>query len=345
MKLGILMSYAGSEIKIPMDDILEAERLGFDSFWFGEAYAADTISIASWVLSRTTTIKVGSGIMQIPARTPACAASTMMTLSQLSGGRFIAGLGASGPQVVEGWHGVPYNKPLQRSREYIEIIRKIIAKERSEYDGEIYQIPSKAEGSTGMGKSLKSILKADTSIPIYSASFTPGGLRMSAEVADGVLPIFLSPAKFDLLKPYLEQGFEKAGGGKGFENFDVAPYVLVSLGDDLEACRRPVREYLGLYIGGMGSKNKNFYNDYVKKLGYEEEAEQIQSLYLSGKKEEAVAAVPNELIDEVALVGDEKRIREQAEKWKQLESEGYVSTMICTLSDYKALPVLASIFK
>lgn len=344
MKLGMLLSYAGSEVKIPMAEILEAERLGFDSFWFGEAYAADAVSIAAWVLSQTTKIKVGSGIMQIPARTPACAASTMMTLSQLSGGRFIAGLGASGPQVVEGWHGVPYNKPLQRSREYIEIIRKIIAKERSEYDGEIYQIPSQAEGSTGLGKPLKSILRADTSIPIYSASFTPGGLRMSAEVADGVLPIFLSPAKFDLLRPYLEQGFEKAGNGKGFHNFDVSPYVLVSFGEDLEACRQPVKEYLGLYIGGMGSKNKNFYNDYVKKLGYEEQAERIQDLYLSGNKEDAIAAVPNELIDEIALVGDENRIREQAEKWKQLEAEGYISSIVCTINNYQALPVLASIF-
>lgn len=344
MKLGMLLNYAGSEIKIPLDEILEAERLGFDSFWFGEAYAADAVSVATWVLARTTTIKVGTGIMQIPARTPACAASTLMTLSQLSGGRFIAGFGASGPQVVEGWHGLPYGKPLQRSREYIEIIRKIIARERSEYDGEIYQIPSQAEGSTGLGKPLKSILRADTNIPIYSASFTPGGLRMSAEVADGVLPIFLSPEKFDILKPYLEQGFAKADNDKGFHNFDIAPYVLVSLGDDLEACRQPIKEYLGLYIGGMGSKNKNFYNDYVKKLGYEQDAIKIQELYLNGKREEAATAVPNDLIDEVALVGDENRIREQAKKWQQLEAEGYVSSMICSMTNYRSIPLLASIF-
>lgn len=345
MKLGIQLRYVGAEIQLSMDHILEAEHLGYDSLWLGEAYAADAVSLASWILSRTTTIKVGSGIFQIFARTPACTASTIMTLSQLSGGRFIAGVGVSGPQVVEGWHGVPFNKPLQRSREYIEIIRKLSARERSEYQGEVYQIPSQAEGSTGLGKPLKSILRADTSIPIYSASFTPGGLRMSAEVADGVLPIFLSPAKFGLLKPYLEQGFEKAGGDKGFHNFDVAPFVYVSFGDDLEACRQPVRQYLGMYIGAMGSKNKNYYNDHVKRLGYEEEAERIQDLFLSGQREEAFAAVPNELIDEVALVGDENRIRAQAEKWSQLEAEGYISTMILTFSSYEAMPLLASIFK
>lgn len=345
MKLGIQLRYASAEIQLSMEHILEAERLGFDAVWLGEAYAADVVSLASWILCSTSTIKVGSGIMQIPARTPACTAATMMTLSQLSGGRFIAGLGASGPLVVEGWHGVPYHKPLQGAREYIEIIRKLIARERSEYQGEIYQIPSQAKNATGLGKPLKSILRADTSIPIYSASFTPNGLAMSAEVADGVLPIFLNPKKFDVLKPYLEQGFEKAGGNKGFHNFDVAPYVFVSLGDDLEACRQKAREYLGTYIGAMGSKNKNFYNDHAKNLGYEQEATLIQDLFLSGQREQAIAAVPNELIDEVALVGDEKRIREHAEKWQQLESEGYISSMIFTLSDYQALPVLASIFK
>ena len=264
MKLGLLLTVAGRDIHLPMDHILEAERLGFDAVWFGEAYAAESLSLASWILSRTTKIKVGTAILQMAARTPACTASAMMTLSQLSGGRFIAGLGASGPAVVEGWHGVPFNNPLQRSREYIEIIRKLVARERSEYQGKIYQLPSQAEGATGSGVSLKSMLRADTGIPIYSASFTPGGLKMSAEVADGVIPIFLSPDKFDVLRPHLEKGFEISEDGKGFHNFDVAPYVFVSLGDDLEACRQPVKEFLGLHIGGMGTREKNFYKDYAK---------------------------------------------------------------------------------
>lgn len=344
MNLGLLLTMGGKDIDVPIDHILEAESLGFDAVWFGEAYAADTVSLASWILSRTTKIKVGTAIMQMAGRTPAGTASAMMTLSQLSGGRFIAGLGASGPAVVEGWHGVPYYKPLQQAREYIEIIRKIVVRERSEYAGEIYQLPSQAENATGLGVPLKSILRADPNIPIYSASFTPGGLRMSAEVADGVIPIFLSPDKFDVLKPYLEQGFEKSDSDKGFHNFDVAPYVFVSLGDDLDECRRPIKEFLGLHIGGMGSKKKNFYKDYAMKLGYEKEAQLVQDLFLSGKKEEAIASVPDDLVDEVGLVGDENRIRAQAEKWKQLESDGYVSSMLCMVPNYKALPLLASIF-
>lgn len=345
MKIGMLLDYSGREVNLPMTQVLEAEKLGFDSVWVAEAYAGDAVSIASWILAQTTTIKVGTAIMQIPARTPANAAQTVMTLAQISGGRFIAGLGASGPQVVEGWHGVPYGKPLQRSREYIQIMRKIMAREKSEFEGEVYQLPISGPGTTGLGKPLKSILRAETETPIYSASFTPGGLRMSAELADGVIPVFISPDKFDVLRPYLEQGFEKAQGDKGFHNFDVAPFVSVSYGEDLVACRQPIKEFLALYIGGMGAKNKNFYNDYAKKLGYEEAAEKIQDLYLAGNKEEAVAAVPDELVDEISLVGDEQRIREQAKKWLALEAEGVLSTMIFTAPQPDVLPILADIFK
>jgi len=345
MKIGILLDYSGQEVNLPMDMVLQAEKLGYDSVWVAEAYASDAISIASWVLAQTTTIRVGTAIMQIPARTPANAAQTAMTLAQMSGGRFIAGLGASGPQVVEGWHGVPYSKPVQRSREYIQIMRKIMARQRSEFDGQVYQLPCNGPGSTGLGKSLKCILKAETETPIYSASFTPGGLRMTGEVADGVIPVMLSPEKFDILRPALEEGFAKAGGDKGFHNFDVAPFVPVCLGENLEACRMPVKHFLALYIGGMGAKSKNFYNDFAKKLGYVEEAEKIQDLYLAGKKDQAIAAVPDELVDEIALVGDEQRIRAQAIKWKALEEEGVLSTMIFTMPHREALPLLADIFK
>jgi F420-dependent oxidoreductase-like protein len=347
MKLGLLFGYEGQEVNVPIDAIQEAEKLGFDSLWVAEAYANDAISLAAWILAKTTSIKVGTAIMQVPARTPACAASTIMTLAQLSEGRFIPGFGASGPQVVEGWHGVPYGKPLQRSREYFEIVRKIMAREKSEYDGKVYQLPCKGDGATGLGKPLTSILKAEIDTPIYSASFTPGGLRMSAETVDGVIPVFMSPSKFKVLRPYLEEGFAKAGGGKGFHNFDVAPFVSVVYGEDLEACRLPVKQFLALYVGGMGAKNKNFYNDYAKKLGYEKEAELIQDLYLNKRKDEAVAAVPDELVDEIALVGNAERIRAQAEKWKILETEGGVSTMIFN-ADYSGpgtLELLADIFE
>jgi F420-dependent oxidoreductase-like protein len=345
MKLGMVLDYSGRDVVIPMGLVHDAEKLGFDSVWVAEVYANDAISMAAYILAQTTTIKVGTAIMQIPARTPASAAQTTMTLAQLSGGRFIPGLGASGPQVVEGWHGVPYGKPVQRSREYIQIMRKIMAREKSEFDGQIYQLPCNGPGSVGLGKALKSILRAETETPIYSASFTPGGLRMSGQVADGVIPIMLSPDKFDLLRSNLEEGFALAGGNKGFHNFEVAPFVAVSYGDDLDACRRPVKEFLALYAGGMGAKSKNFYNDFVKKLGYVEEAETIQDLYLSGRKEEAITAVPDALVDEIALVGDEKRIRKQAEKWKTLEAQGLVSTMIFTNPSPDVLPVLADIFE
>ena len=345
MKLGLLFGYEGQEVEVPMDQILEMEKLGYDSVWVSEAYGSDAISLATWILAHTSTIKVGTSIMQIPARTPACAASTIMTMAQLSGGRFMAGFGASGPQVVEGWHGVPYGKPLQRSREYFEIVQKIMAREKSEYHGKIYQLPSKGEGATGLGKPLKSILRAETDTPIYSASFTPGGLRMSAEVADGVIPIFMSPDKFDVIRPYIEEGFEKAGGDKGFHNFDVAPFVFVGYDQDLEVARLPVKKFLALYIGGMGARNKNFYNDYAKKLGYGKEAEEIQDLYLAGSKQEAMDLVPNELVDEIALVGDADRIREQAQKWKALEAEGVLSTMILKVQNPAAIPLIADIFK
>ncbi|MEM1154230.1 MAG: LLM class flavin-dependent oxidoreductase, partial [Pseudomonadota bacterium] len=275
MKLGLLLTYQDRNVNVPLDQIHDAENLGFDSVWIAEAYASDAVALASWILSHTSKIKVGTGIMQIPARTPACAAASIMTLAQLSGGRFIAGFGASGPQVVEGWHGVPYSKPLQRSREYFHIVRQIMARETSEFNGDIYQLPFQGAGSTGLGKPLKSILREEKNTPIYSASFTPGGLRLSAELVDGVIPIFMSPSRFDVLRPYLEEGFAKAKTDKGFHNFDVAPFVFVSYGEDLESARLPVKQFLALYVGGMGAKSKNFYNDYVKKLGYVQEAQLI----------------------------------------------------------------------
>ena len=253
--------------------MLEAERLGFYSVWTAEAYGSDAVSTAAWVLSRTTKIHVGTGIMQMPARTPACAAGTAITLSQLSGGRFILGLGPSGPQVVEGWHGVAYGKPLTRTREYIEIIRKIVAREEpAEYDGEIYQLPYRGPDATGLGKPLKSIVHADPGLRIFTASISLPGLRCAAEVADGVIPVWMNPERFDLFEKPLREGFHTAGGGKGLDRFEIAPFTSVVLGDDLEKCRLPVKGMLALYVGGMGARDKNFYNDYAKRLGYEEAA-------------------------------------------------------------------------
>ncbi len=342
MKLGFLMGYSGKHINIPMDLIKRAESLGYDSVWTAEAYGSDAVTTATWVLAQTEKIRVGTAIMQMPARTPAMAAMTAMSLAQMSGDRFIVGLGASGPQVIEGWHGVPYGKPITRTREYIEIMRMIMAREgKVEYDGKVYQLPNKGEGTTGLGKPLKSILAANKDIPIYTASITPAGLRCAAEMADGVFPVWMDPDKYDVFADDFNAGFEKAGNGKGLKNFDVAPFVSVAMNDDLEAAYDSLRPWLALYIGGMGAKGKNFYNDYATRLGYGEAAEKIQDLYLSGQKLEAEALVPDELLDEVALVGPKDRIRERLQRWKEAGSRGEVGSMLVTAHDPAVLELLA----
>lgn len=342
MKVGLLLGYSGKKLAPPIDMILQAEKMGFDSVWTAEAYGSDAVTVAAWILSQTTRLKVGTAIMQVPARTPANTAMTAMSMSQLSGGRFILGLGASGPQVVEGWHGMPYGKPLQRLRECIEIVREIFARQGPvAYNGELYQLPFTGAGAVGMGKPLKSILQAEENTPIYTASFTPGGFRLAGEVADGLFPVFMSPDKIDLITTDVGLGFAKAGGDKTFKDFDIAPFVTVQMGDDLDACRLPIKHFLALYVGGMGSRKKNFYTDFVKKLGYEEEAIKIQDLYLGGDKEAAVAAVPDELVDEISLVGPKQHIQTQAEKW--LAKSDYIKTMIFSVTQPEVLPVLKEV--
>jgi F420-dependent oxidoreductase-like protein len=342
MKIGLLLGYSGKKLAPPIDLILQAEKMGVDSVWIAEAYGSDAVTVAAWILGQTTSLKVGTAIMQVPARTPANTAMTAMSMSQLSGGRFILGLGASGPQVVEGWHGVGYDKPLLRLRECIEIVREIFARQGPvSYDGEIYQLPFKGQGSTGMGKPLKSILHEENDTPIYTASFTPAGFRLAGEIADGLFPVFMSPDKIDIITSEVEKGFAKENGDKSFKDFDIAPFITVLMGDDIEACRLPIKQFLALYIGGMGSKTKNYYKDFAAKLGYEDEAIKIQELYLSGKKEEAMAAVPDELVDEISLIGSKQRIQEQAQKW--LAKSDYIKTMICTVTQPEVLPVLKEV--
>ncbi len=294
-------------------------------------------------LAQTSKIRVGTAIMQMPARTPAMCAMTAMSLDQLSGGRFIVGLGASGPQVVEGWHGVPYGKPVTRTKEYIQIMRKIFEREGPvEFDGQMYQMPNQSEGTTGLGKPLKSILAAASDIPIYTASITPAGLRCAGEVADGVFPVWMDPNKYDVLGESIEQGFEKAGNGKSLKDFDIAPFVTVAMNDDLDAAYDALRPWLALYIGGMGAKNKNFYHDYATRLGYGDAADQIQELYLSGKKPEAEALVPNELLDEVSLIGPRERIIERLGPWKEAGKRGEVGSMLLGVQDPVVLELLAN---
>ena len=317
MRLGLVVGYSGRGAGLPMDLIKEAENLGFDSVWTAEAYGSDAITPLAWIGAQTTRIRLGTAIMQIPARTPAMAAMTAMTLDGLSGGRFILGLGPSGPQVVEGWHGVRYGKPLTRTREYIQIIRKILRREEGvEFHGEEYDLPYTGPGTTGLGKPLKSILHGRADLPIYTAAISPPGVKLAAEIADGFFPVWMSPDKWSVFAPHVEEGFKKAGGGKSLANFDVAPFVTCVMGDDIAKCRNAVKPMLALYIGGMGARNKNFYNDYAKRLGYEEAAVKIQDLYLDGKKMEAMAAVPDALVDEVALLGPRERIRDRLAAWK-----------------------------
>jgi F420-dependent oxidoreductase-like protein len=341
MKLGFLAGYSGKVINIDIDKIKRAESMGYDSVWTAEAYGSDAVTPAAWVLAQTDKIKVGTAIMQMPGRSPACTAMTAMTLNQLSNGRFILGLGASGPQVVEGWHGVAYGKPVTRIKEYVSIVKKIMAREEPvQHQGFHYSMPYTGEDGTGLGKPLKSILQADNDIPIYTASITPRGLTGSAEVADGVFPIWMNPDRFDVLQAPIQKGLEKAG--KTLRNYDIAPFVTCIMGDDIDACRMPVKGNMALYIGGMGARGKNFYTDYTSALGFEDAAIKIQDLYLAGKKDEAMAAVPDELVDACALVGPESVIRERLQAWKKAGDKGHVSSMLIGSGQAAALEVIAS---
>ena len=342
MKLGLIGGYSGRKMNIPIDHVKHAENLGYESIWTAEAYGSDAVTPAAWILAQTTKIKAGTAIMQMPARTPAMAAMTAMTLAELSGGRFICGVGASGPQVVEGWHGVPYGKPVTRLREYITIMKQIIARQGpATFEGEMYQLPYTGEGSTGLGKPLKSILHCEETIPIYAATITPNGVAAAAEVADGFFPVWMDPEQFHVFEEPIKKGFERAGNGKSLAQFDIAPFVTVIVGDDVEKCMQPIRGNMALYIGGMGARNKNFYNDYAKRLGFEEAAVKIQDLYLAGRKDEAMAAVPAELIDACHLVGPADRIKDRLQRWKEAGKRGHVSSMLIGTQQPEALQLLA----
>lgn len=339
MKLSLMLGYSGAKMMLPMDLILEADRLGFDAVWTSEAYGSDAITVLSWIGALTKNIKLGTAILQMPARTPAMTAMTAMTLDQLSGGRMLLGLGLSGPQVVEGWHGVSYGKPLGLTREYVEILRKIFAREAPlEHHGKHYQIPYGGDDATGLGKPLKSILHGRADIPIYIASIGPKNVELTAEIADGWLPVFFSPERYpDYFKGQVEAGFAKAGNGKSMANFEIIPAVTVVMEDNLEMAFNQVKPMLALYIGGMGAKGKNFYHDLACRYGFEEEANTIQDLYLSGQKAEAMAAVPNELVDAVALVGSHERVKDRLQLW----SNSDVSTLNVQTFDIKVVRALA----
>lgn len=335
MRLGLNLGYFGASppsATVPL--VQRAESLGYHSVWSAEAYGSDAVVPLVWLAAHTTTINVGTAIMQMPARTPANTAMTASTLDSLSGGRFLLGLGLSGPQVVEGWHGEAYGKPLAKTREYVSIVREILRREKPlEHHGEHYDIPYSGPGATGLGKPLKLIthpLRSD--LPIYLAAIGPKNVALTAEIANGWLPIFFSPSRF-------EGTYGATFAGTDLGSFDIAPTVSVVLGDDVQACRDKVKPGLALYIGGMGARGRNFYNDLACRYGYEAAAKEIQDLYLDGKKGEATAAVPDELVDEVALCGPKERINELLDQWRQAP----VTTLIVGTSQPDALEVMAEL--
>ena len=339
MRLGLNFGYWGSGAADNVQLAQEADRLGYHSVWTAEAYGSDCITPLTWVAAKTERIQVGTAIMQMPARSPANTAMTAATLDLLTGGRVLLGLGASGPQVVEGWHGVAYGKPLGRAREYVKIVRSVLEREKPlEHQGEHYQIPF--PGGTGLGKPLKSILHPLRSdIPIYLAAIGPKNVALAAEIADGWLPVFFSPDRMDTYRGYLEEGFARAAGSKKLSDLDIAPSVSVRMGDDASVCRDALKPDLALYIGGMGARNRNFYYNLACRYGYEEAATRIQDFFLQGKRREAVAAVPDGLVDEVTLCGPKERIADRLKVW---ESSG-VGTLICSAADIGTVRTMAEL--
>jgi F420-dependent oxidoreductase-like protein len=330
MKLGLNLGYAppGTNPAELTPLVKLAEGLGFDSVWAAESWGTDAVTVLAWMAAQTTRIKLGSAIMQIPGRSPANTAMTAATLDLLSGGRFLLGLGTSGPQVVEGWHGQPWGKPLGKTREYVEIVRAALRREVVEHDGEHYRIPYHGPGESGLGKPLKLMLRPlRAEIPIYLAAIGPKNVQLAFEIADGWLPIFVVPERFHDAYGTPPPGFE------------IAATVNVLVGDDVDALRNALKPQLALYVGGMGAKGKNFYNALVRRYGWEDAAEEIQELYLAGRRRDAIAAVPDELVDAVALVGPKERIRDRLAAWQETP----VTTLLVGSAQPESLELLAEL--
>jgi F420-dependent oxidoreductase-like protein len=340
MKLGLQMGYWGAGPPAgALELVLEAERLGFDSVWTAESWGSDALTPLAWWGSRTSTIRLGTDLIQLSARQPTATAMGALTLDHLSGGRFVLGLGVSGPQVVEGWYGMPFPKPLARTREYVSIVRQVLAREeRVTNPGPHYPLPY--PGGLGLGKPLRSIvhpLRAD--VPIILGAEGPKNVALAAEIADGWFPIFYSAQHEQMYLDSLQEGWARPGARRRPEEFEILPTVTVVIDDDVERAAAAIKPSIALYVGGMGAKEMNFHFDVFCRLGYEAAATKIQDLYLDGQKDEAVAAVPREMVEEIALIGPKEKIRDDLEVWKASR----VTTMNLGAHDPSVLRVMAEL--
>lgn len=316
MKLGVHIGYWGLGLtsEDQLEIVQEAERLGYDSVWAAEAYGSDTATVLGWLAGQTSTIRLGSGIFQMPGRSAAMTAMTAATIDQISNGRMILGIGSSGPQVSEGWHGVRFGKQLARTRDYVAVLRMALARERLEYSGETLELPL----PDGPGKALKlTIGTVQDQVPIYIAAIGPKNTQLTGEIADGVIPTLFSPEHVSVMRDELQIGIDRAGNGKTLADIDIAPTVQVYVSDNLEDARNLMRPFIGLYVGGMGSREQNFYNQLVRRYGFDDAAQEVQDLYLDGKKDEAMAALPDELIDMVAICGPADHVRERIAAYRE----------------------------
>ena len=321
MKLGLALGYSGAKMELPIDLVQIAERLGYDSCWTAEAYGSDAITPLAYIAAKTERIRLGTGVIQIAGRTAAMCAMQVQTVDALAGGnRFIAGLGVSGPQIVEGWYGEPWGKPYWRLRDYMQIMRKVFDRDRPvTHDGRELKLPypKDAPGSSGLGKPLMSILHPNSSLPIWLGCGGPDMVRMCAELGQGILPHGFAPGSLAYMGPWMLQGFERAGGGKGWDDFEIQSGVGVSITDDVQSAIDARKPNIALYVGGMGARGQNYHNDRMVAAGFPEEAQKIQDLYLAGKKEEATAAVPDAYAERGLLVGSPERIRENYRAWAE----------------------------
>ncbi|MCP4239907.1 MAG: LLM class F420-dependent oxidoreductase [bacterium] len=324
MKLGLMLGYSGAEMTLPVELVQRAEEFGFDSVFTAEAYGSDATSPLAYLAAVTQQIRLGTAIMQLAGRPPAMAAMQAATIDALAGGdRFIAGLGVSGPQIVEGWYGQPWGKPYWRIRDYVSIMRKVFEREEPVvHEGKEISLPYQGEGAMGIGKPLKSILHMNPKIPIWLGTGSESNVRLTAEIADGWFPMAFVPGMMDLYRPWLEEGFRRAGGGKSLADFEIQPMVSVRVTDDVGQALAQMKPGVALYVGGMGHRDKNFHNDMMVRRGYPEAAEKIQELYLAGRKREAIEAVPDDYCDESSLVGPPQRIRDRYKNWESSGATG-----------------------